>query len=90
MTILIFPSNQVLVLRADTNVIYDRLQARGYSKKKLDENMECEIMQVVLEAARDSYAHEIVQELQSNDTDDMDANEGRVEGWLAAWVENNK
>ncbi len=79
-----------MVLRADTNIIYDRLLARGYHKKKLDENMECEIMQIVLEAARESYAHEIVQELQSNDTDDMDTNAGRVEGWLTAWIENNK
>eukprot|EP00959_Pyramimonas_sp_CCMP1952_P248959 5204234-Pyramimonas_sp.AAC.2 len=28
---------------------------RGYSEKKLQENMECEIMQVVLEEARESY-----------------------------------
>ena len=78
------------MLRTDTKELYDRLLARGYNKKKLDENMECEIMQIVLEAARESYANEIVQELYSNDTDDMDSNAGRVEGWLAAWVENNK
>ena len=78
------------MLRTDTNMLYDRLHARGYNKKKLEENMECEIMQVVLEAARESYADEIVQELYSNDTDDMDANAGRVEGWLAAWIEKNK
>jgi broad-specificity NMP kinase len=26
--------------------LYDRLEARGYADKKLQENMECEIMQV--------------------------------------------
>ena len=31
---------------ADTQVLYDRLEERGYSQKKLQENMECEIMQV--------------------------------------------
>ena len=53
----------VLVLRADTEKLYDRLVSRNYVQKKLDENMECEIMQVVLESARESYPLEIVQEL---------------------------
>jgi adenylate kinase len=53
----------VLVLRSETSQLYDRLVARNYSKRKIDENMECEIMQVVLESARESYALEIIQEL---------------------------
>lgn len=28
---------------------------RGYSQKKISENIECEIMQVIVEEARDSY-----------------------------------
>ena len=53
----------VLVLRSGTTQLYDRLAQRNYSTKKIDENMECEIMQVVLENARESYALDIVQEL---------------------------
>ena len=45
----------VVVLRADNAVLYERLTARGYAGRKLDENMESEIMQVVLEEARESY-----------------------------------
>ena len=56
----------VLVLRADTNVLYDRLKKRGYSDKKVNENMECEIMQVVLDEARESYAEEIVKEIKNS------------------------
>jgi adenylate kinase len=62
----IFPErwfHLVIVLRVETEVLYDRLLARQYTQRKLDENMECEIMQIVLENARESYAHEIVQEL---------------------------
>jgi adenylate kinase len=62
---------------------------RGYNKRKMDENMECEIMQVVLETAHESYAPEIVVELQSNTIDDMESNVDRVKQWLEAWKINN-
>ncbi|CAO3611534.1 unnamed protein product [Cunninghamella echinulata] len=88
----IFPErwfNLILVLRADTHVLYDCMEKRGYNQKKRDENMECEIMQVVLEEARESYAPEIVIELQSNTVDDMESNVDRVKLWLDAWKKNN-
>mmetsp|Transcript_15815 Transcript_15815/g.34282 ORF Transcript_15815/g.34282 Transcript_15815/m.34282 type:complete len:175 (-) Transcript_15815:1566-2090(-) len=72
----------VLVLRCDNGVLYDRLRARGYSEKKLQENMECEIMQVVLEEARESYKHEIVHEMQSNSVEDMESNVDRMVQWI--------
>ena len=78
----------VLVLQADTDVLYDRLVARNYSNKKIDENMEAEIMQVVLEAARESYSEEIVHVLASNTLDDMESNISRVEQWLQSWLQN--
>mmetsp|Transcript_41785 Transcript_41785/g.69795 ORF Transcript_41785/g.69795 Transcript_41785/m.69795 type:complete len:174 (-) Transcript_41785:38-559(-) len=72
----------VIVLRCANNVLYDRLQARGYSEKKLQENMECEIMQVVLEEARESYKHEIVHERQSNSVEEMELNVEQMVGWI--------
>ena len=36
----------ILVLRAKTDVLFDRLTERGYSEKKRGENLEAEIMQV--------------------------------------------
>ena len=45
----------VVVLTCDNTVLYDRLQARNYRDNKIQENVECEIMQVVLEEARESY-----------------------------------
>mmetsp|Transcript_1183 Transcript_1183/g.1928 ORF Transcript_1183/g.1928 Transcript_1183/m.1928 type:complete len:176 (-) Transcript_1183:128-655(-) len=80
----------VLVLTADTEVLFDRLQARGYSKKKVDENMECEIMQVVTESARESYDAEIVHCLSSNTLDDMESNVARLKSWYASWMAQNE
>ena len=63
----------VACLRTDNSILYDRLtvrcysfhrlfdEFRGYSQKKLSENMECEIMQVCLDEAMDSYKSEIVE-----------------------------
>ncbi|GMI21188.1 hypothetical protein TrCOL_g1897 [Triparma columacea] len=79
----------VLVLRANTDVLFDRLTERGYSDKKRNENMESEIMQVVVEEARESYAEEIVHEVQSNTVEDMDSNVERMVSWVAAWQANN-
>ena len=76
----------ILVLRAETSVLFDRLTARGYKSKKLSENMECEIMQVILEEAREAYAPEIVHEVQSNTLEDMESNVTRMEEWCKQWI----
>jgi len=79
----------VLVLRSETAVLYDRLTARGYSDKKRNENMECEIMQVVLEEARESYDQEIVHEVPSNTVEDIHSNVERVQLWVEQWIQDN-
>lgn len=47
-------------------------------------------MEVLLQEARDSYDEEIVVELQSNDSEEMDSNVDRIEAWVKQWKENNK
>ena len=79
----------VLVLRSNTATLFDRLSQRGYNEKKRSENMECEIMGIVMEAAKESYADEIVHELQSNTIEDLDNNVDRLISWLEAWKVNN-
>ncbi|XP_067931205.1 adenylate kinase isoenzyme 6-like [Watersipora subatra] len=79
----------VIVLRCDNTQLYDRLTARGYSGKKLSDNIECEIMQTLLEEARDSYPHEIVVELNSNTPDDIESNIERIQVWMDNWTKNN-
>lgn len=75
----------VLVLRVDNSVLYSRLEERGYSAHKLQENVEAEIMQVILDEARESYREEIVVELPSNTTEDIESNLARTVAWLEAW-----
>lgn len=45
-------------------------------------------MQVILEEARDSYAHEIVHEVPSNTIDDMENNVTRVVEWSKQWMKD--
>jgi adenylate kinase len=73
------------VLRCDSTTLYDRLTSRGYKGKKLDENMDSEIMQVLLDEARESYKEEIVVELRSDRVEDVEGNVERVERWVEQW-----
>lgn len=79
----------ILVLRANTDILYDRLTDRGYNEKKRSENIECEIMQVVLDEARESYDEGLVHELSSNTSEDLDSNVSRAAQWLDNWKVNN-
>ncbi|ORX95019.1 P-loop containing nucleoside triphosphate hydrolase protein [Basidiobolus meristosporus CBS 931.73] len=76
----------VVVLRTDNSVLYDRLVKRGYNETKITENIECEIMQVVLDEAREGYRQEIVVELNSNTIDEMEDNVERVRQWTEEFI----
>lgn len=47
-------------------------------------------MQVVLDEARSSYAEEIVVELQSETSEDMEANVARIVEWITTWLKNQE
>lgn len=84
----LFPPRQidlVAVLRCDNKILYDRLKARGYGEKKLQENLDCEIMEVLVQEARDAFEQEQVVELKSEEADDVDANVERIEKWTDQW-----
>jgi adenylate kinase len=46
-------------------------------------------MEVLLQEARDSYDQEIVVELTSNTSNDMESNIERIEAWITQWKKNN-
>lgn len=75
----------VFVLRTDNTLLYDRLRARGYTGKKLEENVQCEIFQTILEEARGAYDKGIVFELPSNTPDDMEDNVDKISCWVEQW-----
>ena len=115
----IFPERYfdlVLVLRTDTELLYDRYIERNYHhtptnsnhsnncipnhssgttitappmSSKITQNLQCEIMNVIYEHARQSYASEIVVEVPSNTIEDMDSNVERVVQWIQLWMNHN-
>lgn len=50
----------VFVIQCNNTILYDRLQERGYNQPKIKENIECEIFQMVLNEAKESYDESIV------------------------------
>ena len=62
----------------------------GYPINKVQENVECEIMQVILDEARESYDTSIVQELRSDEYEDLERNVERVRQWLEAWKKEHE
>ena len=95
----------VVVLRVQSNTLYDRLTARyglwslrrvlltrrrrRYPEAKLQENLDAEIMDVLLQEARDAYDEEIIVELSSDNSEEMESNIDRIESWISQWKVNN-
>ncbi|OCK81266.1 P-loop containing nucleoside triphosphate hydrolase protein [Lepidopterella palustris CBS 459.81] len=80
----------VVVIRCDSTTLYDRLTARGYKGKKLEENMDAEIMEVLLDEAKEAYDEEIVVELKSDEAEDVEANVERIEKWIEMWKKDRE
>jgi len=68
----------VVVLQTDNAVLYQRLEARGYNERKIQENVECEIMQVVRTEAHEAYDESIIWDLQSDTLAQMEDNVQRI------------
>lgn len=80
----------VFVLRTDNTILYDRLVERGYTGKKLEDNIDCEIFQTILEEAKASYRTEIVHELTSNTMEQVIDNINRICQWIEQWKIDNQ
>nr|XP_025839435.1 adenylate kinase isoenzyme 6 [Vulpes vulpes] len=79
----------VFVLQADNSVLYKRLETRGYNEKKLKDNIQCEIFQVLYEEALASYKEEIVHQLPSNKPEDLEDNINQILNWIEQWVKDH-
>lgn len=75
----------VVVLQTENSILYDRLKNRGYSDAKLKNNIECEVFQMLLEEAKESYREEIVLALKSNSVEDMSRNVETLTDWTSSW-----
>lgn len=88
----IFPErliDLVVVLRTSNSLLHSRLSKRGYNNIKLQENIDCEIMDIIAQEAKDSYIPEIVIELPSDSADQMDENVERIVGWIHNWKKDH-
>lgn len=88
----IFPErliDLVVVLKTDTSTLFERLQKRGYKDNKIQENLDCEIMEVILQDAAGAYIPEIVIPLGSNTVEDMEENVERISAWVQTWVRDH-
>ncbi|KAL9125949.1 MAG: hypothetical protein Q9217_004927 [Psora testacea] len=75
----------VVVLRTQTTKLYDRLKTRDYAERKLQENLDSEIMALLIEEAREGFDEEIVVELRSDEVEDIEENVGRIQKWIEDW-----
>lgn len=57
----------------------------NYPLKKIQENNEAEIMEVVLQEARDSYPQQIVAQLKSESSQDLESNVAEIVSWIKEW-----
>lgn len=62
---------------------------RGYSAKKLQNNIQCEIFQTLLEEAMESYDSNIVHELRNETFADMERNISQISDWIDQWIKDN-
>ncbi|CAI2730048.1 unnamed protein product [Schistosoma spindalis] len=75
----------VFVLRTDNTVLYPRLTSRNYSSEKVSDLIHCEIVQVVLDEARESYSTDKVHELINNTPEDLEKNISQICEWIKQW-----
>ncbi|KYQ90659.1 hypothetical protein DLAC_09293 [Tieghemostelium lacteum] len=79
----------VIVLQTDIQVLYKRLEKRGYIEKKITNNIDCEIMQTMLDEALGAYKEEIVITLPSNNVEDSESNQAKISNWIEQWQNIN-
>ncbi|KAL9228166.1 hypothetical protein vseg_003776 [Gypsophila vaccaria] len=77
--------DRVVVLQTENSLLYDRLAKRGYTGSKLSNNIECEIFQVLLEEAKESYRDDIVVAMKSDTVDDITRNVEELTNWVSSW-----
>lgn len=65
------------------------LASRGYTGKKLEDNIQCEIFETLLEEAQSSYKEEIVTALQNDSQEQLQSNIETIVEWIERWKEES-
>ena len=61
----------VVHLSCENDSLFDRLKERGYDQKKIDENIQCEILHVLKDEVEEGYKPEVILALKSNEIEDV-------------------
>ena len=72
----------VVIVKAKTETLYDRMMERGYPEAKIRENIEAEIFGVSVEEARNSYSEAVVLEAHGDNAVD---NPQHIDGIQKQW-----
>lgn len=76
----------IFVLRTSNTILFDRLEERGYSQKKIEKNLESEIFQSILDEAKESFTQIPIIELKSDTDDDVINNMTAIENWINSFI----
>ncbi|XP_029685829.1 adenylate kinase isoenzyme 6 isoform X3 [Takifugu rubripes] len=76
-------------MEEDNTQLYTRLESRGYTGKKLQDNVQCEIFQTIYEEAMEAYSEEIVHQLLSNTPEDLEHNLAQIVQWTQQWMKDH-
>ena len=72
-------------INSSSILCYMYITHRGYSGKKLTDNVQCEIFQTIAEEAKQNYNHNIIFELTSNTPEQIEANVDAICMWMEQW-----
>ncbi|KAF8818523.1 TAF9 Rna polymerase II, TATA box binding protein (TBP)-associated factor isoform 2 family protein [Cardiosporidium cionae] len=62
------------ILRTENGILYKRLEQRSYSVEKIQQNIECEIFQVILDEAFETFPEDKIFELQNDTIEQLQEN----------------
>ncbi len=75
----------VILIRCGNEELHRRLTERGYEAKKIQENIDCQILEVTHDEVFEAYPEDIILELRNEERGDMEKNLGIVMQWLTQW-----
>lgn len=68
----------IVILRCNNTELYDRLKGRGYNEKKITENIECEIMEMISDEVKENFDTSRILEVSNEKIEDMSININKI------------
>lgn len=78
----------VYVVRCDTDILFKRLEHRGYNVEKIRNNVEYEIFQMSSDEAKSSYKKDIIFEVRGETEEQLEQNLEKVSEFLNNYKED--